>query len=181
MTSTYSLRQMAGLVAASGDDATIESTFQILRGWSNRNIIHGERSGAGKTSPLAYSLEEVCRAAIMITLRRSLGIEGEALKEMGAKIAQYRRSNIGPGPANSNLHVDCAHLIKAAREGEDWRLRVFILRTRQSGEIVHSIDYGPVNSLAERVYSAEDLFALTGVLELRVSEILYPLLSAASA
>lgn len=180
MDRTYSLRQMAGLTATTTDESTVESTFQVLRGWANRGIIAGERIGTGKTSPIAYTLGDVCLSAILLTLRQSLGVEGEALREMRGRIAQHRKARLGFG-TEDDYEADFPHLIEAVSRGDDWRLRVGIVRNKGTGEIGHSIQYGPVRALEERIYSERDVLALIGVLELHLPELLRPVLDAANA
>jgi len=181
MEHTFSLRQMAHKIVGTTDEAAIESAFQVLRGWSNRDVIRGERQGTGRTSPMGYTLAEVCRAAILFTLRRSLGIEGEALLIMGERITNYRRVSEGPGPVEANFRVTFPRLVKAVAAGEEWFLRVAIIRDRKTGEIKHYLQYGPPRALRAADYSTDPQFALMGVLDLHMSEVLRPVMGTANA
>lgn len=179
MDKTFTLREMAKLIAQSDEQYEIEATFQILRGWANpaRSIITGRRTG--KTSAVLYTLSEVCRAAVLLTLRRSLGVEGESLLEFGEKLTQYRRVNVGPGPHNSNVVVNFGALISAMSRGEDWRFVNYTLRNKLDGSIANSFEYGPARLINGRDDTSDPHYKILTFFEIHLLELLGPIFEAA--
>jgi len=116
-------------------------------------------------------------AAMLLALRRSLGVEGEVLHKMGERIADYSKKQLGVG-ADEDYEVDLPRLIEGVRKGEDWRLRVAIIRDRENGEIKHYLQYGPLRSLKAADYSIDPTYVRIGVLEIYLSELLGPVLRA---
>lgn len=171
-----SLREAAALIATADDEA--DPVFQILRGWASRGLVTGQK-GAGRTSAVFLDRIQVCRAAILMTLRRSLGIEGEALARIGDRLDARQHSSSGPGPGGT-LTVDLPTMVATVLAGQPYAFRVLMLRERRSGALIPRIIFGPPYYVDRQSgdYTSDPTYARLGCVDLDLAEIFRGIASA---
>lgn len=168
MTQMLSLRELASRVAATEDEDAINGIFQMLRGWANRNVLVGTRLGAGKTSPVGYPIPELVIASVLLSLRRSIGVEGEALHSVAAKLRAFRRSVSGYGD------ISIAGVQAALLSGEEWWLDIAIGSGRTDQRPALYVQLGPTHTISSVSYDSDPHYAGIGNLRVNLTELLGP-------
>jgi hypothetical protein len=178
---TFTLRQMAEIIAeSSGDpDTLLDFYHQVFRGWSQRGVLTGKRTGAGKTSPLVFTLEDICRVRILLAFREAFGTDGDELRNLNERIAHYRKT-VATMPKGRTFSLLDA--IKGIPKGEDWWLRVYFVRHRETKIQEPSFYISPLKFLPDlrEAYKKDAQLALVSVTDINLSEVLAGVIESAA-
>jgi hypothetical protein len=179
---TYTLRQMAEIIAqtTSNPDTLLEFYHQVFRGWSQRGVLTGKRTGAGKTSPLVFTLEDICRVRILLVFREAFGTDGDELRNLNEKLALYRK-RVATVPKGRTFTL--VEAIKGIPSGEDWWLRVYFLRHRETKIQEPSFYISPLKWLPDlrEAYKKDKTIALVSVTDINLNEVLAGIIETANA
>jgi len=179
---TFTLWHTAEMLAKAGSfpDSQLDFYYQVFRGWSQRGVLDGKRTGAGKTSPLVFSLEDICRARILLSFRQAFGTDGDELRTLNEKLKSYRKT-IPTVPKGRTFSLAAA--IEAIPTDKDWWLRVYVVKDRKTGIQQTSFYIAPLKFLPDfrQDYRKDPHFAMLSVTDIDLGEALSDIIKAANA
>lgn len=179
----FTLKEMALILArADGRRPTAESFLHgLLRGWSQRGILSGTRTGAGKTSPMVYTFEDLCRARILTIFREFYGSDGDELRHLDHKLLTSAKRLTFP---NGNFReFSLAAAVAGLSNSESWFLEYYCLQNRDTGQRGAWVKIIPREFIEDESaeYESDPHYKLLSRTEIDLTEVLGSVATAANA
>ena len=130
---TFTLREIAQAIAsATNQDADAARTLhQQFRGWSQRGLLSSEdREGSAETSARRFTVEDACRARLLLVFSEFFGAAGDELRRLDSRM---RASEVEPTANGGEIHFGLAATVKAIEGEQLWTLEVALLKSQADG------------------------------------------------